>query len=190
MPCIDEVDGLFDGENAQDLRLRNVWNANETVRKQTVLMAEQTDRRKKFDPTMFEILAPMMSIGIDDLPGTMKSRTIIIRIFRSTERPPAFDAERQRTLASRLLRWVNDNADKFEFSPEMPDVGRTIDPRERDDWTPIVSTARTVGGNWHELAPQAIGNRSRFVPPSIAINPLLDIRRVFDQRREQHSSPT
>src|SRR5262249_52033429 len=94
VPCIDEVDGLFDGENAEDLRLRNVWNANETARKQTVLMAEQTDRRKKFDPTMFEILAPMMAIGIDDLPGTMKSRTIIIRIFRSTERSPAFNADR------------------------------------------------------------------------------------------------
>src|SRR5262249_17891103 len=110
VPCVDEVDGIFRGETEGDIRLRSVWNANKTDDAQTVQMAEQTDQRRKFEQIEINIWAPRAAIDIDELPGTMKSRSRIARVFRTPDKIPPVNVEQHRVLTSRLQRWVRDNA--------------------------------------------------------------------------------
>jgi hypothetical protein len=132
----------------------------------------------------FHILAPLMFIGIDMLPATMKSRSIIVPVFRKKFKTPPIDIDRLKILASRLLRWTRSNANKFELRPQMPETPRPLDSREEDIWRPIVAIANALGGDWPAMVKDAMWDTFSVRPAfNKHLNLLLDIRRVFDARR-------
>ena len=187
VPFIDEIDGIFHGEKDEEVALRAIFNNNETALPQEILLAHETTVKgaKKIEAKSFYALAPMLFSGLDVLPATMQSRAISIDVFRATPKVRTIDVEKVQKAASRLRRWVIDNAEDFDAEPEMPEMPRELSPRERDTWTPLVSIAKTIGGQWPELVRLAMLDAFGSSPPfNFNQYVLLDVRRVFDKRRE------
>ena len=193
VPFIDEIDGIFHGERDEEVALRAIFNNNETSLPQEILLAHETTVKgaKKIEAKSFYALAPMLFSGLDVLPATMQSRAISIDVFRATPKVRTIDVEKVKKAASRLRRWVIDNAEDFEPEPEMPEMPRELSPRERDTWIPLVSVAKTIGGQWPELVRLAMLDAFGSSPPfNFNQHVLLDVRRVFDKRREvKHKFP-
>src|SRR5215217_3774339 len=92
--------------------------------------------------------------GLDDLPDTIRSRSVIIRMRRRkpTER---VDPWRQRIngpeawpIADRLRDWCNSSASKITW-PEIP---KGIEDRNADVWEPLLAVADLAGSEWPKRA--------------------------------------
>ena len=189
VPFIDEIDGIFHGEKDEEVALRAIFNNNETALPQDILLAHETVVKgaRKIEARTFYALVPMLFSGLDILPATMQSRAISIDVFRATPKVRTIDVAKVQKAAARLRRWVIDNADDFDPEPEMPVMPRELSPRERDTWTPLVSIAKTIGGQWPELVRLAMLDAFGSQPPfNDNQYVLLDVRRVFDKRRENN----
>ena len=182
---VDEVDGHF-GKDGVDLKLRTVFNGNGTEVESGILLTEEvnTGGAKKHVARRISTLAPIAFAGMDALPPTMESRSLVVHCqrYKVTSVP---GIETVDEASRKLARWVDDNVDNFELDPEMPDFGRDLGPRFIDTWRPIVSIARAAGGSWPDLVRQCMSDALSFEPPmNVGQRLLLDIRRIFDERRE------
>lgn len=124
--------------------------------------------------------------GLDDLPDTIMSRSVVVRMRRraADERVQPWrrrltkdDVE---TLAGRLRNWSN-TADPLENGwPTMPDG---VKDRDADVWEALLAVADLAGGHWPKTARKAAAalvTASRRRPPSIGVLLLRDIKKVFD----------
>ena len=103
----DATFSLFRGEKEEDAFLRKLWNNNDTVMPETMLLSEEIRRGgvRKHEAKEFNILAPMAFAGLDKLPSTMKSRAIT-RASRKPQKRCAsanFPAPSEHSLTSRRI---------------------------------------------------------------------------------------
>lgn len=135
----------------------------------------------------FEAFAACALAGIGDLPDTILDRSVIIAMKRRAphehvepfrERVVAPGAE---ILAGRLAVWTDQHTEALRQAwPEMPDG---ITDRAADVWEPLLAIADAAGGDWPAQARAAAValNRARAErDPSLGVQLLADIRRVFD----------
>jgi putative DNA primase/helicase len=173
---IDEADTFL--RNSDELR--GVLNAGHR-RGGTVLRTVGDS----FEPRSFSVYGACAIALIGQLPGTLADRAITINLKRrkKEEEITAFRIDRTEhldTLARRIARWAQDNAETIrDADPEMPDG---VFNREADNLRPLLAVAGAAGGEWPKRARNAAteGREAGEVDEGSRLELLLsDIRDIF-----------
>ena len=132
--------------------------------------------------------------GLDDLPDTIMTRSVIVRMRRRSPPSPSSRGgagsthPRPRSCAgdSRLGRTAS--------PPRRSTHGRTCPPvsqdRAADVWEPLLAVAELVGGHWQTTARVAavtVVTEAKTAAPSIGVLLLRDLRTVFNQLEIRNS---
>jgi hypothetical protein len=138
----------------------------------------------------FSTFCPKAIAGIGELPDTVTSRSIPIRLkrkapgkhverFRQRKVRPEADAIRER-----LTDWAAGSVPELaDAEPELPDE---LGDRAADVWEPLLAIADLAGGEW----PTRARNAARVLSTngetewSIGVRLLIDIRAVFRRGNE------
>ena len=188
----DEVDAIFGGrpgkdDPAQDLRAL----LNSGHRKGASIPRCVGPRH---DVEFFPTFAAVALAGLGDLPDTLMSRSVIIRMRR---RAPGEHVEpfRRRLhepagseLQEQLAAWAQSVADRVRDAwPEMPDG---ITDRPADVWEPLLAVADAAGGHWPEKARLACVELAKVAEnrdASLGVKLLADLREVFADSDALHT---
>ncbi len=134
----------------------------------------------------FAVFAPAALAGLGDLPDTIMTRSIIIRMRR---RAPGEHIEQFRSrmhepqgavLRDRLAVWAEGvGPDVGEAWPEMPDG---VVDREAEVWEPLLAIADVAAGHWPQTARSACLELLKVASNrevSLGVRLLGDLRDVF-----------
>ena len=190
---IDECDAIFTkhGKDDSNEDLRAMLNAGH--RKGAVI---PRCTGMQHDVTLFPVYAAVALAGLGDLPATLMSRSVVIRMRR---RAPGEDVKpfrvRQATadakpLADRLAAWIRHASATLAGSyPEMPPG---ITDRPADVWEPLIAVADAAGGDWPKRAREACAELAAAAETgeaSLGVRLLADIAEVF-AIRDDKGDPT
>jgi hypothetical protein len=136
----------------------------------------------------FPTFAAVALAGLGDLPDTLMSRSVIVRMRR---RAPGEHVEpfRRRLhepagseLQEQLARWAQSVAERVRDAwPKMPDG---ITDRPADVWEPLLAVADAAGGHWPVTARTACVELAKVAQnrdASLGVKLLTDIREVLDR---------
>ncbi|GAB2722230.1 DUF3631 domain-containing protein [Kitasatospora kifunensis] len=181
----DEVDTTFGPKAAGNEDLRGLINSGHR-RSGVVLRCVGDGNTQTVQP--FPVYAALAMGGLGDLPDTIMSRSVIIRMRRRApnEKVKPF---RERTtkaeghvLRDRLATWADSVRDQLTDTwPEMPDG---ISDRPADVWEPLLAVADAAGGDWPERARAACVHLVTAAKAndkgSLGIRLLADLRDIFN----------
>jgi hypothetical protein len=135
----------------------------------------------------FPVFAATALAGLGDLPDTIMSRAIIVRMRKRApgERVEAFrtrvhEAEGHR-LRDRLAEFAAHVG--VRAGADWPELPPGIEDRKAEIWEPLIAVADQAGGHWPETARRACLDLSAVADnrqASLGIRLLDDIRTVFD----------
>lgn len=142
---IDEAD-TFTKDNDE---LNGIMNAGHRKRNATVIRSEKVG--ETFLPRKFSVWCPQVIAGIGEQRGTMHDRSIHIEMRRKMPgeeviKLPVDAFEQQISIRRRFLRWAEDNRSILR-PVEPPACGND---RAQDNWLPLFTLAKAVGGDWPE----------------------------------------
>jgi hypothetical protein len=180
----DEADATF-GPKAKDSNedVRALINAGyrrgATVGRCVVYGATVT-------PELLPAFAPVALAGLGDLPDTILSRSIIIKMRRRAPNESVEPYRRREVapegeaLCGRLVAWAAATIGRLVTAPDMPPE---IVDRDADCWEPLISVADAAGGEWPDTArcnavTLVMLNREER-EESLGIRLLSDMRIVF-----------
>lgn len=139
---IDEADTFL--KYSEDMR--GIINSGHTRDSAYVLRTVGND----FEPKRFSTWCAKALCGIGNLPETIESRSIILKMRRKMagehaanlrhSDPTAFDA-----IKRKLARWSADNAEKFS---KLHPVMEGLNNRDADNFEPLMAIAMLAGGDW------------------------------------------
>ncbi len=178
----DEVDALFGrrgkDDSAEDLRaLLNAGHRTGATIPRCVGPTHEV--------AQFPVFAAVALAGLGDLPDTLMTRSIVVRMRRRapSEHVAPFRyriaAPDGHDLRDRLAGWVSANTAKFEQFPVMPPG---VEDRNADCWEPLLAVADAAGGHWPETARAACVELVKVVTSreaSLGVRLLVDLREVF-----------
>lgn len=179
----DEVDNLFgrsgrDDDNADLRALLNAGHRRGATIPRCVGPTHGVQR--------FTVFAAAALAGLGDLPDTLMSRSVVVRMRR---RAPDEQVRpwRQRTdppigyeFRDRLAVWTESNADALRLEPVMPEG---VTDRPADVWEPLLAVADAAGGHWPDRARAACVDLTRpsvSRGASLGIRLLADLHAIFD----------
>jgi hypothetical protein len=134
--------------------------------------------------------------GLDDLPDTIMTRSVIVRMRRrSPDEPiepwrPRVNGADARSLRNRLSAW-SDQVLHLQHA-EWPDMPPGVEDRDADVWEALLAVADLAGGHWPTTARKAavtLVTESRKRTPSVGVLLLADIKTAFD-RLDVEKAPT
>jgi len=181
---IDEIDAKYGPAAKGDEDLRSMINAGHQ-RSGCFLRCEK--KGETWIPVRRHAYAAIAMAGIGDLPDTILTRSVIVRMRK---RAPDEEVEnyRQRdhkllghTLRDELAAWAETIADEAaRCRPVLPDG---IADRNADVWEPLIAVADLVGGPWpsraREAALQLLAAAKSGTQPSPGVQLLADIHKCF-----------
>jgi hypothetical protein len=187
MPTIlfDEVDTVFGSkrtaENNEDVR--GLLNAGH---RRGAKSYRCTPRGKEIAVVEYEAFSPVALAGLGDLPDTILSRSIIVKMRRRAPRERV-DPFRRRlevtaghALRDELAEWAQSVAP--QIGNPWPTMPAGIEDRDADVWEAILAVADAAGGSWPErarAAAVALVADAKEDTPSLGVQLLSDIRDVF-----------
>lgn len=131
----------------------------------------------------FKVFGPVALAGIGELPGTLKDRSIIIRLKRAMkgEIQRMFDMrhiDAEQVLCRKLARWCRDHYQQIKrIDPAMPE---SMYNRVADNWRPLFAIAQIAGGHWPKLVKDAaLALNAENDDDSIRVRLLADVSAVF-----------
>ena len=146
----------------------------------------------------FPSFAAVCIAGLDDLPDTIMTRSIVVRMQRRAPHETV-EAYRRRLvepqghgLRDALARWA-EALDLYGYYPAMPEG---VEDRNADCWEPLIALADKAGGDWPDRAREAavhFVNVGRDLAQSLNVRLLADLRTIFDnhtQHETLHIPPT
>lgn len=179
----DEVDAIFGRRGSDDSSedLRALLNAGHR-RGATIPRCVGP----RHDVVMFPVYAAVALAGLGDLPDTLMSRSIIVRMRRRApgEQIDPFrrrlHADTGHSLAARIAEWAQQVGPVVGNAwPEMP---AGISDRPADVWEPLLAIADAAGGHWPDTARAAcveLCKVSASREASLGVRLLSDLRVVF-----------
>jgi hypothetical protein len=180
----DECDTLFGPKAKEHEEVRGMINAGH---RKGAVAGRCVVRGKVVETEELPAYAAVALAGLDDLPDTMMSRSVIVRMKR---RAPAesIDPWRRRIngpeaaeLYKRLLDW---SAAATPLEDGWPDMPAGVEDRDADIWEALLAVADLAGGHWPDTARAAavaLVSEAKTRPPSLGVLLLIDIRTVFDE---------
>lgn len=144
---------------------------------------------KNYEVQEFNVFCAVALAGIGELPETILSRSIIIKMRR---RAPDEPVEPFRTrlhesdghaLRNRLAAWMDEVGEAAGNA--WPSLPNGIVDRPAEIWEPLIAVADAAGGEWPSAARQACNDlcssaQDRQV--SLGIRLLGDLKKIFDGR--------
>ena len=179
----DEVDAIFTKRGKDDVNedLRALLNVGY---KRGATIPRCVGPRHEV--VRFNVFAAVALAGIGDLPDTIMTRAIIIRMRR---RAPAEPVEQFRVrvqepighaLRDQLADWAAEVG--YDVGAAWPIMPEGITDRPAECWEPLLAVADAAGGQWPSRARAACVAHvadSRGRVPSLGIRLLTDLRTVF-----------
>lgn len=179
----DEVDAIFGkrGKDDHNEDLRALLNAGY---KRGATIPRCVGARHEV--IRFDVFAPVALAGLGDLPDTIMTRSIIIRMRRRapTERVEPFRHREHEHIGhgirDRLAAWAETvGADAGAAWPKLP---AGVEDRAAEVWEPLIAVADAAGGDWPQRARSAcsaICATGESRGQSLGVRLLMDLRRVF-----------
>ena len=137
----------------------------------------------------FPVFAAAALAGLGDLPDTLMSRSIIIRMRRrlASERIEPFRRRLHQPagteLHNRLVDWCSTVSEQVGLAwPDMPDG---VTDRPADVWEPILAIADAAGGHWPDTARTAcveLVKVGESREASLGVKLLTDLRAIFGEQ--------
>ena len=177
---IDEGD-TFVNDN---VALRGVINSGHTRSTAFVLRTDGDNHQ----PKRFSTWSPMAIAMISSPPDTIRDRSVLITLRRkmpgeNITRLPLNINEIHRELRQQCQRWGIDNLEALTLAePNIPKVGND---RAEDNWWPLLAIADHIGGDWPQLAREAmlqIDGTKATEDESVGAQILADIRSIFTDK--------
>jgi Protein of unknown function (DUF3631) len=181
---IDEADTIFGPRAAKEHEdLRGFVNGGH---RRGAMALRCVIKGKSIEVEEYPCFTAVALAGLDDLPDTIMSRSIVIRMrrrapdehvrpFRRRVDGPAGDE-----LRGRLEAWAADVAPKIDGAwPEFPDG---IEDRSADVWEALLAIADAAGGDWPDRArvsAVSLVTDARRGGDSLGVRLLRDLRDVF-----------
>jgi hypothetical protein len=181
----DEVDAIFGkrgtDDSAEDLRaLLNAGHRRGATIPRCVGPAH--------DVVNFPVFAAAALAGLGDLPDTLMTRSVIIRMRRrlASERVEPFRRRlhepKGSELSYKLAEWCATVSDQVGMAwPEMPDG---VTDRPADVWEPLLAIADAAGGHWPDTGRAAcleLVKVGESREASLGVRLLADLRSVFGE---------
>jgi hypothetical protein len=179
----DEVDALFSPRAKGNEDLQALFNNG--YRRGTVVPRVDMQGKKRV-LLYFPAFAPIAFAGLGNLPDTLLSRSVVVRMRRRAmgERVEPFRRRLYTTeghqLRDRLATWAASIVDAVgESWPALP---AGIEDRAADVWEPLIAIADAAGGHWPRHvreAAVALVALSQSGAASLGVQLLTDLRDIF-----------
>jgi hypothetical protein len=183
----DEIDTVFGPKAKENEDIRGMLNAGH---RKGAKAGRCVVKGKAIETEELDAYCAVMLAGLDDLPDTLMSRSIVIRMQRRAPTEPVepwrprVNEPEAHALRARIEAWagsVNDAA--ADLWPEMP---AGVEDRFADKWEALITVADLAGGHWPETARVAavtdVTDSMQAHPHSIGVQLLQDIKIIFEQR--------
>jgi hypothetical protein len=177
----DEIDTVFGPKAKENEELRGLLNAGYRRGAKTYRCVVSG---KKVEVEEIEAFSAVALAGLGDLPDTILTRSVIIRMRR---RAPHEQVEPYRRrlhgaegegLRDRLAEW----AESTDLADAIPDMPEGIFDRAADVWEALLAVADEAGGEWPvraRVAAVALVALSREERPSLGVMLLSDLKTIF-----------
>jgi hypothetical protein len=182
----DEADTVFGPRSAKDNEdLRGVLNAGHA---RGAVAGRCVVRGKTVETEELPAYCAVALAGLGDLPDTVMSRSVIVRMRRRAaheriepyrRRQHGHDGEMLREALAEWVRAVSD--DLTDVWPDLPDE---ITDRTADVWEPLLAIADAAGGAWPNRARTAALEMVALAadrPATLGVRLLADLRDIFDR---------
>lgn len=180
----DEIDALFGNAKREEgnLDLRSILNSGY---KRGAKAYRCVTIGKRVEVEELDAFAPVAVAGLKNLPDTLASRSIMIRMRR---RAPDETVEQFRIryvapeaegLRNRIVSWVAEIEFDWRAEPKLP---AGVTDRAAECWEPLLLMAEAAGGDWLKRAQKAAlhfvkGGRDEAASPGVEL--LEHIREAF-----------
>jgi hypothetical protein len=180
----DECDTLFGPRAKEHEEVRGMINAGH---RKGAVAGRCVVRGKVVETEELPAYAAVALAGLDDLPDTMMSRSVIVRMKRRAPTESIAPWRRRingpeaAELYKRLMDWSNAVIPLEDGWPDMP---ASVEDRDADIWEALLAVADLAGGRWPQTAraaATALVAESKVAAPSLGILLLSDIRSIFDE---------
>jgi len=180
----DEIDTIFGPKAAGNEDLRGLINAGH---RRTGGIYRCVGDGSNQVVQKFPVYAALAVGGLGDLPDTIMSRAIIVRMRRRAPNEKV-EAYRQRihepqghALRDRIAAWADSIRERIDGA--FPDMPEGVNDRPADVWEPLLAVADIAGGTWPARARAAcvelINAAKANDKGSTGIRLLTDLRDVF-----------
>jgi len=183
----DEIDTVFGPKAKENEDIRGLLNAGHR-RGATALRC--AIHGKDISVEEFPAYAAVALAGLGDLPDTLMSRSIVIRMRRRAphERVEPFrrrlhEADGHKVRGA-LASWLA-SADL-----QWPDMPGGVEDRDADCWEPLLAVADAAGGDWPErgrVAAVTLVTATRQREGSLGVRLLTDLREVIGADETVHT---
>ena len=182
----DEIDTIFGPKAKDNEEIRGLLNAGH---RKGAVAGRCVVRGKLIETEEIPAYCAVAMAGLGDLPDTILTRSVIIRMRRRAphERVEPYrrrdHSEEGHNLRERLAEWLA--ALEYDLARARPHMPAGIVDRDADVWEPLVAIADAAGGEWPKRARETavtLVTASKAATPSLGIRLLADLRDVFGDR--------
>lgn len=193
----DEIDTVFSGpQRGSDTEaVRGMINAGH---RKGATAGRCVVRGRVIETEELEAYCAVALAGLDDLPDTIMSRSVVVRMRRRTAdedvapwRPRLNRPEAQR-IRNRLEDWAAPAREALAGDDWWPEMPAGVEDRDADVWEALLAVADLAGGQWARNARAsavALVAASKRNAPSVGILLLHDISKVFRQAHDDEANP-
>lgn len=184
----DEIDTIFGKKAKGNEEIRGLLNAGH---RKGAVAGRCVVKGKQVETEEIPAYCAVALAGLDDLPDTIRTRSIIIRMRR---RAPDEQVEPYRRrlhapegqeLGEKLAAWIANNESRL--SDALPQMPPEIVDRDADVWEPLFAVADLIGGDWPlkaRVAAVTLVTDAKVGTPSLGIRLLADLREVFGDKAQ------
>jgi Protein of unknown function (DUF3631) len=181
----DEIDTVFGPKARENEDIRGMLNAGH---RKGAVAGRCVVRGKVVETEELDAYCAVMLAGLDDLPDTLMSRAVVVRMKRRAPSEPVepwrprVNGPEANALRDRIATWAESvKGLATSMWPEMPPG---VEDRNADVWEALLAVADLAGGHWPETARVAAVTAvtaSKGAGPSLGVRLLRDIRDVFNK---------
>ena len=185
----DEIDTVFGPKAKDNEDIRGMLNSGYRA---GAVAGRCVIRGKSVFTEELPSYAAVALAGLDDLPDTIMTRSIIVRMRRRApdERIESYrrrvHAKAGHALRDDLAAWVS--VIRAGLADVWPDLPAGIEDRNADIWEPLLAIADAAGGHWPERAREAAVAIVKGTQASVGgfgLQLLADLRSIFTESHEQ-----
>lgn len=181
----DEIDAIFGPKAKEHEDLRALINAGH---RRGATAHRCVVKGKQIEVECFPAYCAVALAGLGNLPDTILSRSIVIRMRRRAphevvEPYRRSNAPEGHLLRDRLAAWALQIESLIGHAPAMPNG---VADRDADVWEALLSIADAVGGEWPEhsrVAAVTLVTDAKGGKGSLGLQLLTDLRTVFGEKQ-------
>jgi hypothetical protein len=180
----DEIDTVFGPKAKDNEDIRGMLNAGH---RKGAMAGRCVVRGKVVETEELPAYCAVMLAGLDDLPDTIMSRSVIVRMRRRAPSEkvepwrPRINGPDATKLYGRLVDWATVVQETAEDG--WPDMPNGVEDRSADVWEALLAVADLAGGHWPATArvtAVTLVTASKGRAPSIGVMLLRDLRTIFN----------